>query len=147
MPNWSYTTVTLSGPDAEIERFKEACTFTEPTEGRNGIDFECVIPMPKVDWPECSSSVDTALVVLGRPELHVCFGGSEKTVDDLIERALKICATRPSRSFPAKPHSALMGTISVSCNSFGSETRIRSRPSTSSDIPTRSRRRTCHQRP
>ena len=86
MPNWSYTTVTLSGPDAEIERFKQACTFTEPTEGRDGIDFERIIPMPKVDWPECSSSTDDALVVLGRPELR-CFGGGStkttKTVDDL----------------------------------------------------------------
>ena len=70
MPNWSYTTVTLIGTDAEIERFKEACTFTEATEDRDGIDFERIIPMPKVDWPECSSSTDDALVVLGRPELQ-----------------------------------------------------------------------------
>jgi len=87
MPNWSYTTCTITGPDAEIERFKQACFFAEPTEDRNGIDFERIIPMPKVDWPECSSLVDEALVVLGRPELQWM---GEKTVDDLIKRALKM---------------------------------------------------------
>jgi hypothetical protein len=47
--------------------------------------------------------------VLGRPELHVCFGGSEKTVDDLIERALKICADPPEPFFPGEAAFSLDG--------------------------------------
>jgi hypothetical protein len=51
MANWCYTDCTVSGPDAEIERFKEACFATEPlTEDehrdRDGVDFKRVIPTP-----------------------------------------------------------------------------------------------------
>lgn len=71
--------------------------FTEPSDDKDGVDFERVIPVPKIDyshdrfgWPECSSSVDEALVVLGRAELQCMrrYGsGPEETVDDLIKRA------------------------------------------------------------
>jgi hypothetical protein len=47
MPNWSYTDVTITGPDADIERFKQACFFLEPKEDASGIDFERIIPSPK----------------------------------------------------------------------------------------------------
>jgi hypothetical protein len=49
MPNWSYTSCTVIGPDAEIERFRAACLALEPpSDDMNGIDFQRIIPMP--DW-------------------------------------------------------------------------------------------------
>jgi hypothetical protein len=92
MPNWSYTNVTITGPDAEIERFKQACLFTEPPKGgppedHTGIDFERIIPMPKIEWPKCWSPVDDALVFLGRPDLHVC--SPHRRSEQAVEEAVK----------------------------------------------------------
>jgi hypothetical protein len=81
MPNWSYTDVTITGPDAEIERFKQAYMPDD-----NGIDFDRIIPMPKIYWPECSTGVDEALAVLGRTELQK-LQRHGTTVADLIKLA------------------------------------------------------------
>lgn len=54
MPNWCYTTCVIHGPEAEIERFKQACLMRTPTPSKwsehidNGIDFQRIIPMPAV---------------------------------------------------------------------------------------------------
>jgi hypothetical protein len=42
MPNWTYTSFKLTGPDADIERFKQAYLYAEPIDGDNGIDFSRV---------------------------------------------------------------------------------------------------------
>jgi hypothetical protein len=42
MPNWTYTSFKLIGPEADIERFKRAYLYAEPVNSDNGIDFSRV---------------------------------------------------------------------------------------------------------
>jgi hypothetical protein len=47
MPNWCYTSCKLTGPEADIERFKQACLYVDPKpDGDNGINFQRIIPEP-----------------------------------------------------------------------------------------------------
>jgi hypothetical protein len=66
MPNWCDTTVTVRGPEEEIEAFKRACLFLDPKDDNNGIDFQRVIPMPEaLKDTEKSGTVDYGLIVVG----------------------------------------------------------------------------------
>lgn len=63
MPNWIKTTCTITGPEADIERFKEACFYLAPTEEENGIDIERVLPMPEgIKATTISGTKDEALI-------------------------------------------------------------------------------------
>jgi len=57
MPNWCYSTVIVSGPEDDIDRFKAACLYLEPHrpngdlygDGKdNGLDFQRIVPMPEI---------------------------------------------------------------------------------------------------
>jgi hypothetical protein len=68
MPNWYHTTITLTGPESALTRFKTAHFRHEPDD--DYLDFNTVIPMPEViKGTEASSVVDDGLYLLGRLDL------------------------------------------------------------------------------
>ncbi|MBQ0819487.1 hypothetical protein KBI52_04520 [Microvirga sp. HBU67558] len=56
MPNWVTNRLTLSGPPAEIDRFKSTCIETRNRDDRSEthFDFNCLVPMP----PEIAATFD-----------------------------------------------------------------------------------------
>ncbi len=84
MPNHVSHIVTVTGPAAEIARFKTKCFRAQRDETDIGFDFETLIPTPAIiKQTESSSNVDTGLALLGQSHLkpHL-FGGN--SLEDML---------------------------------------------------------------
>jgi hypothetical protein len=106
MPNWFYTTITLTGPESALTRFKTA-HFRDHDDGEQYLDFNTVTPMPEVlKGSECSSAVAHGLCVLGRLDLlgHWSPPSEEKTTllrhsPNCIEKAEKAIAMHEAAGY------------------------------------------------
>jgi hypothetical protein len=113
MPNWSYTTAVVTGPDAEIERFKQACTFTNPTKDFDGIDFDRVIPRPRFAYWRLRESTFDGLDEQDRPRFRMvtAYGLPSPIFEAIAVRFPAL--TLNIRSFDEQCSYSIRGTISA----------------------------------